>query len=100
MAAILNFGSILQLLAHPDVAGNVMVKFQKNRPVAFAPTRNLTQDAGQNPGVTKIPFPYELGIKIGQGHSCSIFTCIFQIGICISNIKITRPLHTAALVHL
>ena len=29
MAAILNFGSISKTLAHPHVARNVMVKFEK-----------------------------------------------------------------------
>ena len=61
----MSFGSISKKsLAHPHVATNVMLKFQKDLTVVFAPTRK--RDAGQNPGATKIPLPLRAGDKNGS----------------------------------
>ena len=43
-----------------------MLKFQKDWPEVFEflrPLENVTPDAGQNPGATKIPLPLQAGIK-------------------------------------
>ena len=67
MAAILNSGSICKKsLAHPHVAGNAMLKFQKDLTSSFCflrPQKNVTPDDGQNPGATKISLPLRAGDK-------------------------------------
>ena len=43
-----------------------MLKFQKNLTVVFEflrPQENVTPDARQNPGATKIPLPLRAGIE-------------------------------------
>ena len=61
--AILKFGSIFKKsLAHPHVARNVMLKFQKKIISSFCAhkkTWRRTVAAGQNPGATKIPLPLQ-----------------------------------------
>ena len=71
--AILNFSSIFKnSLAHPHVASNVMLKFQKKLISSFRifhPQENVTSDAGQNPGAPKIPLPLRAGDKKGNSYS-------------------------------
>ena len=68
MAVILNFGSILKKsLSHPHVARNVMLNSKKKINNIFEflrPQENVTPDAGQNPGATKIPLPLRAGDKM------------------------------------
>ena len=63
----MNFRNISKKsLAHPRVATNVMLKFQKDLTSSFEflrPQENVTPNAGQNPGVTEIPLSLRAGDK-------------------------------------
>ena len=78
----MNFSSISKKsIAHPHVAMNVMLKFQKDLIssfLVFAPTRK--RDAGQNPGATKIPLPLRAGDK--NGSLMLYYLCLHIIAIC------------------